>query len=244
VVIRSLTALVTATAMAACGASGFDSFTSAMPGMMSGSGMTSGMSESAKSQAMQDMQSMLDMMGVMRDVYQSRYGNHAGYPPVPGMPSAWPSAPGPQAAPTWNNPQTGYNQPPGGQYGAQPAYPGGGTQNPPGGGQYQQAPGTQQWSGSYGAPAPTTGSGSMSSLLDGVWEGSSGEILEIRGNQFRIYADEQRQGQGLLSVKGDMLVWEIPSSGMRFEHQFLLSGERLMLRDASTGETMLFQRRR
>jgi len=252
VVFRTLAGLAMALTTAASAAAGFDSFTSAMPAASSMMG-AGGMSEGAKAQAMQDMQNMLDMMDVMRDVYHSRYGSGAGYPPVPGMPSAWPSPPGTQSAQWWSGAPDGYAAPQNPRYGAQIPY-GGGYGAYSGG--YRSAGGPYQGPGGYAPPARSTGSwggygstpeyggGTSPNLLDGVWEGTSGEVLEIRGNRFRIYADEQRHGNGLLSVNGDMLVWQIPSSGARFEHQFLLTGERLVLRDRSTGQMLLFQRRR
>jgi hypothetical protein len=88
----------------------------------------------------------------------------------------------------------------------------------------------------FGNIAPGTwnrGSRSWSgSLLDGRWYGSSGEILEIRGNRFRL-----QQGKialnGTIRLENDIVTMYSPQTKSATRYTFMRNQSGLLLQDAS-----------
>lgn len=93
----------------------------------------------------------------------------------------------------------------------------------------------------YPPAAPGVSVGTLNPF-DGVWQGVGGEILEINGNRFRLNAGPDRQGSGTLTLAGDRLIWQIMPAGTAVEYEWVMSGGRFVLRDAS-GQTLFFVRR-
>ena len=71
-----------------------------------------------------------------------------------------------------------------------------------------------------------------SSLLDGRWYGSAGEILEIRGNRFRL-----QQGKvglnGAITVENDIVSMYSPQTNSVTRYTFMRNQSGLLLQDAS-----------
>jgi hypothetical protein len=70
------------------------------------------------------------------------------------------------------------------------------------------------------------------SLLDGRWYGSSGEILDIRGNRFRL-----QQGKvglnGAITVENDIVSMYSPQTKSVTRYTFMRNQSGLLLQDAS-----------
>jgi hypothetical protein len=79
------------------------------------------------------------------------------------------------------------------------------------------------------------------SLLDGRWFGYSGEILEVRGNRFRLM-----QGQysinGTVKIENNIVNLYSPKTGTVTQYTFMVNQSELMLQDAS-GEVLSFNKR-
>lgn len=70
--------------------------------------------------------------------------------------------------------------------------------------------------------------------LDGSWQGESGEILVIKGGQFRIYQDRRNYHQGRIAYpEPGILVLQELQSGQARPYQFAESEGRLLLLDLS-----------
>lgn len=96
--------------------------------------------------------------------------------------------------------------------------------------------------GPGGTPYPyPVNTGPMISLLDGKWFGNTGEILEIRGNRFRL-------GNGRMSVKGavrienNLLKLYTPRTRSLQVYTFVRNQTGLMLQDIN-GNVLVFQQR-
>lgn len=79
------------------------------------------------------------------------------------------------------------------------------------------------------------------SLLDGRWYGSSGEILEIRGNRFRL-----QQGKvslnGAITLQNDIVTLYSPQTKSATRYTFMRNQSGLLLQD-STGKLLRFTNR-
>jgi hypothetical protein len=79
------------------------------------------------------------------------------------------------------------------------------------------------------------------SLLDGKWYGSTGDILEIRGNRFRLKSG-QYSVKGILNIQ-DNLVWMYtPKTNSRTVYTFMRNQTDLVLQESS-GNILIFQQR-
>lgn len=86
----------------------------------------------------------------------------------------------------------------------------------------------------YPAYPPGSGARSYSPVpdLNGSWQGESGEVLVIRGGQFRIYQDRQNYRQGQLAYpQPGLLMLQEQQSGQVRPYRFAESEGRLMLLD-------------
>lgn len=79
------------------------------------------------------------------------------------------------------------------------------------------------------------------SALDGQWQGSSGEILEVRGNRFRLRSP-QAATSGTLRVKNGQLRLYSPQTGAVMQYQYKRSLSSLALQDPYN-RTIVFQQR-
>lgn len=127
------------------------------------------------------------------------------------------------SAGVFNSPWSQFGQMPGGNL---PSPMGGMDQLGQYGRQWMQAP----------QNLPFLGSG-----LNGVWLGRSGEVLVIRGNQYRIQADRNRAVQGQLRVQGNHLWLQNAQTNTVNEYEFASHEGRLVLRD-SYGQLLLYRR--
>ncbi|MCK5481756.1 MAG: hypothetical protein KAJ06_11435 [Gammaproteobacteria bacterium] len=92
----------------------------------------------------------------------------------------------------------------------------------------------------YGATVPPARYAS-SSLLNGRWYGDSGEILEVRGNQFRLQ-DAQSAISGAVRVKNNIVNLFARQTGGVTQYTFARNQSELILQDAS-GRVLVFRQR-
>lgn len=100
-------------------------------------------------------------------------------------------------------------------------FPGGGFPAWPGG--WNRFPG-----GGYGV-----------SLLDGKWYGSTGEVLEVRGNRFQLRSGQYRV-QGVLEVGNNLVRMFTPQTGSLQVYTFVRNQTELVLQDTS-GQVLVFR---
>jgi len=79
------------------------------------------------------------------------------------------------------------------------------------------------------------------SLLDGKWYGNAGEILEIRGNRFRL-KDGQSGINGAISIENNIVSLYSPQTGTVSQYTFIRNQSELVLQDA-TGQVLSFSQR-
>jgi hypothetical protein len=183
---------------------------------------------------------MLTMMNIMSDSMNSSsswntwnspfnsYGLGSGGWPLTGGLGGWPVAGGwhggfgagpwvpPVAANPWASP-LGLNPFAGMGYGLPVNRPWGG---PPGG----------AWSGGYAG----------ASLLEGNWYGTSGEMLEVRGNRF-ILRNSVTSLAGTLDVDDSLVRMYTPQTGAVNVYQFARSGSELLLEDPGGGQLLFYR---
>lgn len=69
-------------------------------------------------------------------------------------------------------------------------------------------------------------------ILNGSWQGESGEILVIQNSQFRIYLDRDNYREGRLAqVQAQLILLQDLDSGQIRHYEFVESEGRLLLRD-------------
>lgn len=79
--------------------------------------------------------------------------------------------------------------------------------------------------------------------LSGIWQGTSGDVLVIRGNRFRIHNADGLHRDGTFQVVGSQFFAYAPRSGVTRRYELAQRGNRLALRD-SEGQVLLFERLR
>ena len=170
---------------------------------------------------------MLTAMNVMSDMADDNDWGGGGWPGS-GMSSPW-SAMSPGMG-MWPG-MGGMSGWPGSGFGMTPwnSMPWGGGSNPWGSG-WQGGPG--------GMPFPVN-TMPATSLLEGKWYGSTGDILEIRGNRFRLRSG-QYSVKGTLNI-GRKLVWMYtPKTNSQTVYTFVRNQTELLLQDSS-GNILVFQ---
>jgi hypothetical protein len=80
------------------------------------------------------------------------------------------------------------------------------------------------------------------SLLEGKWYGNAGEILEIRGNRFRLQ-DGQSSINGAIRIENNIVSLHSPQAGTVTQYTFIRNQTELILQDA-TGQVLGFSLRR
>jgi hypothetical protein len=83
--------------------------------------------------------------------------------------------------------------------------------------------------------------GSRTDFLDGVWEGTSGELLLIRNGMFRVYASADSYRDGHLSIDRGQLVLRDEDSGQTHRYEMQFRADQLALRDQD-GQVLQFRR--
>ncbi len=179
---------------------------------------------------------MLTMMNIMADSMNSSnswnspvnsYGlGMSGWPLMSGMSGlgGWPGTGGGFGATPWTLPMTGNPW----------ASPLGG--NPFAGTGYG-LPASQPWAGIPGGWNAYPGA----SLLDGVWYGTSGEILEVRGKRFML-RNSVTSLTGALDIDDNLVKMYTPQTGAVNIYQFARNETELVLQDPG-GARLLFYRR-
>jgi hypothetical protein len=79
------------------------------------------------------------------------------------------------------------------------------------------------------------------SLLEGKWYGNAGEILEIRGNRFRLQ-DGQSSINGAIRIENNIVSLYSPQAGTVTQYTFFRNQTELILQDA-TGQVLGFSLR-
>jgi len=79
------------------------------------------------------------------------------------------------------------------------------------------------------------------SLLDGKWSGNAGELLEIRGNRFRLQ-DGQSSIHGAIRIENNIVSLYSPQTGTVTQYTFIRNQSELLLQDA-TGQVLSFSLR-
>ena len=79
------------------------------------------------------------------------------------------------------------------------------------------------------------------SLLDGKWYGNAGELLEIRGNRFRL-VDGQSGIKGAVSIENNIVSLYSPQTGTVSQYTFIRNQSELVLQ-AATGQVLSFSLR-
>jgi hypothetical protein len=90
--------------------------------------------------------------------------------------------------------------------------------------------GHQQYGGNYPAP--------QGSFLDGRWYGNSGDVLEVRGNRFRLQ-DGQSSINGMIRIDNNIVSLYSPQTGSVTQYSFIRNQSELILQDA-TGRVLRF----
>jgi hypothetical protein len=111
--------------------------------------------------------------------------------------------------------------------------PGGNAWNAPFTGDYSPA-------GMYGYGLPGGWDGPGVSPLDGRWYGNSGEILEIRGNSFRLQ-NAVTSLDGALQVSDNLINLYSPQTDTMSQYTFVGNGADLLLQDVS-GQVISFHK--
>ena len=114
----------------------------------------------------------------------------------------------------------------------------------------RQMPSTPQWSPAWGgqpagqlAPGPGLGRAGrgISGPLDGIWQGSTGEVLMVRNGYCRIYASRENYNDCRISVQASNALITSATSGESREYEYAVYQGRLALRD-SDGNILLYRR--
>ncbi|MEN8107642.1 MAG: hypothetical protein ABFS22_06490 [Pseudomonadota bacterium] len=93
-------------------------------------------------------------------------------------------------------------------------------------------------SGRAGAPYPANVA-PMVSLLDGKWYGNTGEILEVRGNRFRLKSG-RNSISGMLTIQDNIVRMYTPKTGSTMTYTFMRNQTGLVLQEPS-GNLLVFQ---
>lgn len=89
----------------------------------------------------------------------------------------------------------------------------------------------------FGQPpaSPTT-------VLDGNWQGQSGEVLAVQNGRFRIYLERDRYQEGRIEIRGKHLLnMQSRNSDQLRRYEYAVHEGRLVLRD-ETGSLLLYRR--
>jgi len=97
-----------------------------------------------------------------------------------------------------------------------------------------------RYPGGYGGTEPPAQYASQS-LLSGRWYGDSGEVLEVRGNQFRLH-DGQIGISGVVSIENNIVNLYAQQTGGVMQYTFARNQSELILQDAS-GQVLVFRQR-
>jgi hypothetical protein len=132
---------------------------------------------------------------------------------------------------------------PGSGFGLNPwgSMPWGAGGNPWGNMPRGSAPWGSGWQGGpAGMPFPVNTLPAVA-LLEGKWYGSTGDILEIRGERFRLRSG-QYSVKGLLRIQDNLVLMYTPQTNSQTLYSFMRNQTELLLQDAS-GNLLVFQQK-
>ncbi len=92
-----------------------------------------------------------------------------------------------------------------------------------------------------GVPGAGTGGWGGAGSLEGVWEGSGGDLLIVQGGRYRIYAPQDQYIDGLLQQQSSRLALYNVEDGHTQVFEFATQDGRLALRGAN-GQVFLYRR--
>jgi hypothetical protein len=92
-----------------------------------------------------------------------------------------------------------------------------------------------------GLPGAATAIGAGGDALDGVWEGSGGDLLIVQGGRYRLYAPQDQYIDGLLQRQSSRVALYNVQAGNTQVFDFATQDGRLALRDAN-GQVYLYRR--
>jgi hypothetical protein len=95
------------------------------------------------------------------------------------------------------------------------------------------------WSGGRGITPYSVNTTPMLSLLDGKWYGNTGEILEIRGNRFRL-RNGRMTIKGTATLDNNLLKLFTPQTNSLQVYTFVRNQTGLVLQDVN-GNVLTFQ---
>jgi hypothetical protein len=189
---------------------------------------------------------MLTAMDVMSDMTDDDDGWGSGWPggnswSNPGG-SMWPGmGMSPASSLMW--PGMGMGGWPGSGFGMNPwsggMSPWSGGMDPWSGGMSPWSSGMNPWSGGPGTAPYAVNAAPMVSLLDGKWYGNTGEILEIRGNRFRL-RNGRMTVKGAASLDNNLLKLYTPRTNSLQVYTFVRNQTGLVLQDVN-GNILTFQ---
>lgn len=81
----------------------------------------------------------------------------------------------------------------------------------------------------------------MNNELDGNWISNSGELLQIKGDNFYLQATDGRKIWGILQIHARMLMLQQPRLRLNMLYEYAIQNNRLALRDVQ-GNLLLYQR--
>jgi hypothetical protein len=116
-----------------------------------------------------------------------------------------------------------------------------GGRNPWSGGRNPWSSGMNPWSGGPGTAPYAVNAAPMVSLLDGKWYGNTGEILEIRGNRFRL-RNGRMSIKGAATLDNNLLKLYTPRTRSLQVYTFARNQTGLVLQDVN-GNVLTFQQR-
>ena len=79
------------------------------------------------------------------------------------------------------------------------------------------------------------------SLLEGKWSGNAGELLEIRGNRFRLQ-DGRSSINGAIRIENNVVSLYSPQTGTVTQYTFVRNQSELLLQDAA-GQVLSYRLR-
>ena len=99
----------------------------------------------------------------------------------------------------------------------------------------------RRYPGGQSTVPPSPAQYTPTALLNGRWFGEMGEILEVRGNQFRL-RDKQSSISGTVRVENNVVNLFSPKTGGVTQYTFARNQFELILQDAS-GQVLVFRQR-
>jgi hypothetical protein len=89
--------------------------------------------------------------------------------------------------------------------------------------------------------SPQRAPGTSTGMLDGAWQGRSGEVLIVRNGLFRLYAGLDQYQDGRIALRGSQAIMTDPASGRSRSYEYAIDQGRLAFRD-DQGNLLLYRK--